>query len=1170
MRKKSIERLVKLPLTPLRFVLSAKLMNLEKAGKAPENIRHHLSRLHDKLEKTELTADQLADYNSLSEEVGNAVEMGRPFADTLWELIFQLEQLAESKAVPDELKEKIQKHLIDWRSVIFPFRELDAFCDDLQEALGEETFDAELENARQAISKGYAPEDIMMDRPAKQLLWAAHVVYLLYNPEIMSGWQGGRKTKTLAKSQLWRQLLSSHNVKYLRALFGSHIFNLLRKNDILVGWGPPGSWFSYRVSPPPGRVLGDLLYSMVVGFDHARACVIHEISHAVQTQAVPEVILEINAKIDEMEGKKASGLITNEERIEVELLKLEKQYRNHFLNALEDNCVNRFTENIGQIFGQDYGYSLNYFYTAAGDVGRRYMGYEEPYADGGPVNRFRNLCYIGSRIFLANNDLFPNTLKGWASIKAKPSWVAGRDRRNPETLLVGDKAFKQFINMCGEVEYMFPPVREMAAGPEKYKEKAQAHTKERFELIWEIYDLFAKSLVDQMLEARKKQLEKQQEEQEKEPPQKPEEPETPQQDKDDDNSDSSGSGSDSDQTESSQDSDNARPGQDLPEQPQENNDPPDGVDDSDVDAVEGENGEEEESEPESPEGEDAQEQESQPEEGQEQPDEQAEEDAEGDEGAQDSRSGGDSGGQDQADSEEEEGADEGEEETLEEGNDEELDPQGEEEEGEEQVEAEEGEEEEVQQDEPVKDWEEDEEGEEFQEYKHTDEGEEEELNVETVIDEEEVENEEDADIIREEEEPEMVEMSETDRNEDESDGGDSPGEEGGEDGGDGQNVRDTSFFPHEEMASVADLREALQQAAQMDEEQPEDEPRPPRHEKEEEKQHYQPNYSDPEPMDLDDLASGSWDDFARRVAMHAPIISMMAGALKKLKDAQLKIVYRISKKHTLVPPGGDLRRFDQKRMEKLFNKLASKEKFDKDDLNMFYRDEKMAAATRPSRVILIDGSRSMSMGMPPLPMDKAIQEAVIDYKASELAGYDTYIVMYGPLNPIVIARPGDNPVVIGKNIEQVRGGLNTATNVAPGILQCIAMIAERKKFSEPYVGFTNFVIYSDGDIDDPFQTMTLIEKIVQYAPKTTFDFVLITSRKRTPMDQMLLRLQFGHPLHQIGVVRGDSARKYPMALTATYVLTNRLRHMKSSFADPAFKRSGQFKRLLYHLIQPKQ
>ena len=67
------------------------------------------------------------------------------------------------------------------------------------------------------------------------------------------------------------------------------------------------------------------------------------------------------------------------------------------------------------------------------------------------------------------------------------------------------------------------------------------------------------------------------------------------------------------------------------------------------------------------------------------------------------------------------------------------------------------------------------------------------------------------------------------------------------------------------------------------------------------------------------------------------------------------------------------------------------------------------------------------------------------------------------------------------------------------------------------------------------------------------------------MDHLVARLQYNHPLHKIGVVRGDAARKYPMALMATYKLTNRLRSLASGFADPAFVRSAQFRRLLRHL-----
>ena len=257
-------------------------------------------------------------------------------------------------------------------------------------------------------------------------------------------------------------------------------------------------------------------------------------------------------------------------------------------------------------------------------------------------------------------------------------------------------------------------------------------------------------------------------------------------------------------------------------------------------------------------------------------------------------------------------------------------------------------------------------------------------------------------------------------------------------------------------------------------------------------------------------------------------------------------------------------------MYALLERIAKNEKFDKDDLSMFRKDGRVAAATRPTRVILIDGSRSMTFGGHPMPMDKALQEAVIDYMASRIAGYDTYIIMFGPQNPPVIATPGGSLVEIGKTIEQVHGGLNTMTYLSPSLLHAIQLIAYRKKFTEPYVGFTNFVIYSDGDIDDLPHSRAIIQQIIQHAPKSTFDFVLITSKQATPMDVLINTLEVNNPIHEIGVVRGNATRKYPMALTATYKLTNRLRSASSGFADPAFLRAGQFKRLFQLLTRPQE
>jgi hypothetical protein len=418
-----------------------------------------------------------------------------------------------------------------------------------------------------------------------------------------------------------------------------------------------------------------------------------------------------------------------------------------------------------------------------------------------------------------------------------------------------------------------------------------------------------------------------------------------------------------------------------------------------------------------------------------------------------------------------------------------------------------------------------------------------------------------AELIREVED-ETLPPEQKPREEKVQDGG---GERGDAKGGNpaGKGILDRENIADESMVSVEQLLEALK-ANEESKEQKEERRKPMEREAE---GRGAMRFDIPPAMDLDQLAKGNWEDFNRRVALHGPVIALMARALEKLKDAQLRLILRISKKNQLIPPGGDLRRFDQKRMQALIERISKQEKFDKEHLYLFKKDDRISAVTRPTRIILIDGSRSMTFGSQPLPMDKAIQEAVIDYMASKLAGYDTFITMFGPLNPILLAEPGDHPMEIGKRIEKVHGGLNTMTYLAPSLMQVIEKVAYRKKFEESFVGFTNFVIYTDGDIDDLKASRELIEQIFAHCPKSTFDFVMITDKHATPMDVLIRTIRVNNPIHEIGMVRSTASRHYPLALTATMKLTSRIATTRSGFADPAFLRTGQFRRLLHLLTK---
>lgn len=1135
-----------MPLTGLRYLLSDKLLKINTPARFTPATPDQVDGLVEALEAAELNINQLFNIKFKTQDLLEAIAQKKHVADRMWDLIISLKMIVADAKIPAELSHNIERLIRDWQGNIFPAEELKHVMQELLSISHDRGLDAELENAQKAILQGLAPRDINLGSPEKQLVWGAHILFLIYNPYLVLTWPDGRRKggPELVKSALWKQLLDCHHVKYLRAIFGSHIYNLLRKTDIMVGWGAPGTWFWYKQEPAPAKINCDLLYALLVGFDHARACAVHEIGHAVQTRGVPDYMQDLSDVLAELEGQDAQQAAS-------QVLQL----KNYFLNCCEDNCVNRYTAEIGKILGQDYAYSLNYWYTAIGDIGRRFVRKEVIYTEDTPQTRFKNLTFIISRIFCAHNGLFEDTYEAWESLMARPDWIQGRDRNNPTEQLPQEAAFEQLKGMCEEVEYFFPDIQEMAGGPEYYAELAATYAPKRFELIHEIWQLYAQDLVDQITEQKPEDVDDSMDRFQMEmnhtppPPKKEKKQEEKEEDKEKDNSDNPNPPSSADDN-SKKESEEELEGDDPKEQkPQEDESGGgDGDDESAGDSAEsppedsddaGDDGDTEEQD---------QEQGSEPDQGgsgapkDPKPKEQEKKDPEGEEE------------KDEKDRQEKE---------MEGPPPEGAETKPEEVEQQEEVERPENTEQKDAPEEPPQEISPEELEklmeqlmEQFKEL--VDLKEDKESEEEVVEDEENAE----AELIREVEDETLPPEQKPEEEKKEDQSGDRGDAQGGKE--DSTGVLDRASNPDESLVSIEDLLAALEANEEPSEE--EKARRKPVEAEVEEKEKL--TFDIPPPMSLDQLAKGDWEDFNRRVALHGPVIAVMAKALEKLKDAQLKLIFKISKKHQLIPPGGDLRRFDQAKMQALIERISKNEKFDTEHLSMFRKDDRRIANTRPTRIILIDGSRSMTFGGQPLPMDKAIQEAVIDYMASRVAGYDTYITMFGPLNPILLAQPGDNLVEIGKRIEKVHGGLNTMTYLAPALLQIIEKVAYRKKFEESYVGFTNFVIYSDGDIDDLKQSRELIEQIYQHAPKSTFDFVMITDKHATPMDVLIRTIKKpNNPIHEIGVVRSTAKRHYPLALTATMKLTGRLAKTKSGYADPAFVRTGQFRRLLQHLTR---
>ena len=1149
MAKSSIHDITSQPMTGLRYGLADKLLRINTGDRFSPVTTKQVNGLIQVMSEAGVSINQQVHVESKCNEILGLIEENRHVAELVHDLIISLRLIQADNRQHTELNLFLEMLVREWNANVFPAEELKFLLGELKSNSKDKTLAQEIGNAQKAILTGQAPLDINLSTPEKQLVWAAHLLFLLYNPYLMQNWPPPirKGVPNLPSTALWKQLTTCHHVRYLRILFGNHVFNLTRNNQIQLTWGGPGSWFSFSLHPEPGIISCDLLFSMLVGFDHARACVVHEISHAVQTKGIPDFVQEIANRMHENPGDEA--------------LRQELEMKQYFLNCAEDNCVNRFTQEVGKVFGQDYGYSLNYWYTAIGDVGRRYTKQEPAQLEDTPKDRFGNLTFIISRVFLAHNGLFKPDREGWESIMAIPEWISGRDRNNPDSWLDNDQSWKQLMEMCEEVEHYFPPLQDLASGPAHYGKQAELYAAKRFELIHELWKLYAEDLKNQIVEKQEDSWEDSQdrfnmEMNPSEPPPKKQKQKEKQDTKDEEKNQEQNPNPPTESDSSSENfSEEDLPG-DPPEDQQEDNAGGGGEDGEDSSAGEDgspqdspdDSGQDGDSENQQAGGNDKSKQPKSPSEDTEKPAQDPNQDKSTEKGEEDGTETEESSTPSEPIADESAEKPMPEDEATQDAQDSQnvADPAKTEEPA--QV-MDPGELERLMQ--KLMD--------QFKELATM--KEDAEAEPQAIQDEESPE----AELIREMED----DAAEREANEDREQKNGT--ERGDAQGGDefAKGVLESDFLPDEPMASVEDLMKALEDSMQEASERKslDREGRLPMFE--EEDIIPRPKLEIPPQMSLDQLASGDWDDFNKRVALHGPVIAVMARALAKLKDAQLKIIFKQSKKHSIVPEGGDLRRFDHQAMQRLLMQISKAEKFQKDDLSLFKKDGKIAAATRPTRVILIDGSRSMSMGSRPLPMDKAIQEAVIDYMASRVAGYDTYIAMFGPLNPILLAEPGDHLVEIGKRIEQVHGGLNTMTYLAPALMLVIERIAYRKRFQEPFVGFTNFVIYSDGDIDDARQAREIIQQIILHAPKSTFDFVLITNKHATPMDVLIRTLEFRNPIHEVGVVRSLAQRPYPLALTSTMKLTQRLGKTRSGYADQAFLRGAQFKRLLALLTRGK-
>lgn len=195
--------------------------------------------------------------------------------------------------------------------------------------------------------------DIELNSPAKQLLWAATLVRMM---------DGGKEPVT--RSRLWKQLkdqsIGVHNEEIAVSVALS---KSLQNDDVTFDWGQPGSWFYH--DPKKNHINLDLLFSLLVGFEHVHPIDLHEVGHSQLSVKFPPgmqaVYDRLKPVIEALERGEEPPEMTDAEQkafaCDVGLW----HFMHRAWNCLEDLTVDQFAIDMERLLKtQDFAYSLNF------------------------------------------------------------------------------------------------------------------------------------------------------------------------------------------------------------------------------------------------------------------------------------------------------------------------------------------------------------------------------------------------------------------------------------------------------------------------------------------------------------------------------------------------------------------------------------------------------------------------------------------------------------------------------------------------------------------------------------------------------------------------------------------------------------------------------------------
>jgi Mg-chelatase subunit ChlD len=289
-------------------------------------------------------------------------------------------------------------------------------------------------------------------------------------------------------------------------------------------------------------------------------------------------------------------------------------------------------------------------------------------------------------------------------------------------------------------------------------------------------------------------------------------------------------------------------------------------------------------------------------------------------------------------------------------------------------------------------------------------------------------------------------------------------------------------------------------------------------------------------VDLAALAKGDWRDFNKRMLELSPVINRTAQAYMNIRAEQRRQILRQSKNLDYMAEDGDiLERLNRDRMLETKFRKATGQKLSPDDFKKFHEDTIASTESTIEAVFMIDGSGSMpgvrlSNGV--TAMEAALQSAAIGYMACRKAGIDSYILIWGDAQPIVVATPESNPREVGERLEALRNGTGSGTDLAPGIIKTVESMAEHKNKNGTISGSSHILVFSDGDIFDPAQASKALETVSKNGKNLSIDVAVLNTRAEgsTQMEKVFQGVIDRTGGRLVGIMHGNDPETIPLDL----------------------------------------